>query len=194
MAETEDTPEKEGEGEGTKKKGKGKLFIIIGAVVLLVVIGVVAFLFLSKGEKKEGEGAEGEEGAAEHAEEEKTHYATAQLESFIVNLGETNTFLKVTLLLEFDPALAEKATAKGSAGSGGEKEGGGGGVPPLFATRMPMIRDAIIRVLSSKKAEEVLTAAGKEELKQELIEAVNEALGVESEVVVGIYYTEFILQ
>jgi flagellar protein FliL len=57
-----------------------------------------------------------------------------------------------------------------------------------------MIKGAIIAVLSSKKASELLTRTGKETLKDELIEAINEALGLDESPVVNIYFKEFIIQ
>ena len=65
---------------------------------------------------------------------------------------------------------------------------------PQIAERLPMIKDAVIKVLSSKKAEEVLSADGKEHLKEELIEAINEAIGLEEGPVTGIYFEDFIVQ
>ena len=60
--------------------------------------------------------------------------------------------------------------------------------------REPMMRDAVIRVLSSKKAVDVLSPEGKEKLKEELVEAINEAIGLEEGPVVNVYFTEFIIQ
>jgi flagellar basal body-associated protein FliL len=56
------------------------------------------------------------------------------------------------------------------------------------------MKDAIIRILSSKKADDLLTAEGKERLKDELLEGINEAVGLEEPPVVGVFFTEFIIQ
>jgi flagellar FliL protein len=197
---SEEKPAAEGEAaEGGKKGGKKKLIIIVG-VVLLVVGIAVPMLLLGGGEEKVEEGAE-------HAEEEPTkNYLTAELPTFIVNLSESSSFLKVTMLVEYDPEAIAKAEAKlgakgakGGGGGGGHGGGGGGepkpgGLPPVMGAREPMIKDAIIRVLSSKKVDEVLTVEGKERLKEELIEAINEALALEDPPIVGVYFTEFIIQ
>ncbi len=195
--------EKEGKTEeAPPPKSKKKLFIIIGVVVLLAVIGAVLALMLGgKAKAPEGEGAEI---AEEQMKEVK--YKTARMETFVVNLSESTSFLKVTMLLEYDPSILEGASKKGSAGggahggggSGGEGggEGGakGGGLPAIIQEREPMIKDAIIRVLSSKTAQEVLSAEGKEKLKEELIEAINEAIGLEEAPITNIYFIEFIVQ
>jgi flagellar FliL protein len=189
--------EAHGEGhaeEAPKPKGKKKLLIIVTVVMLLLGGGAAFFLLGGKKEepKKEEE---------EHVEEVH-HYKTAELEPFIVNLSENNRFLKTTILLEYDPKALEATGEHGSGGeesgghgSGGGEEGGGGkgGLPEAMAGRLPMIRDAIIRVLSSKKVEEVLSGDGKEKLKEDLIESCNEAIGIEG-AVVGVYFTEFIVQ
>lgn len=196
---SEEKPAAEGEAaEGGKKGGKKKLIIIV-ALVLLVVGIAVPMLLLGGGEEKTEEGAE-------HAEEESTKsYLTAELPTFIVNLSESSSFLKVTMLVEYDPEAIAKAEAKlgakgakGGGGGGGHAGGGGepkaGGLPPVMGAREPMIKDAIIRVLSSKKVDEVLTVEGKERLKEELIEAINEAVALEDPPIVGVYFTEFIIQ
>ena len=192
MAEKEEAKTEEAaEGAGSGKSKK-KLIIII-VVVLLVVLGAVGFFVL--GGKKPEENPEGAEVVEQH------HYATAQLDPFIVNLSESSSFLKVTLLLEYDAALLSKVDAHGGGGGGGGGGGHGaggeekkGGLPPIMEERKPMIRDSVIRVLAAKKTAEVLSPDGKESMKQELIEAINEALGLDEGPVVNVYYTEFIIQ
>jgi len=185
------------EGAEAKPKSKKKLiFIIAGVVVLAGGAGVP--MLLMGGDK---EAALLEE---EHHEEVK-RLETADLGIFVVNLSDTSAFLKAKIMIEFDAALVEKQTAGeagaegGGGGHGGGAGGGGGeakagGLPPHFMKRESQIKDAIIRVLSSKKADELLTAEGKERLKDELIEGVNEAVGLEEPPVVGVYLTEFIIQ
>ena len=185
------------EGAEAKPKSKKKLiFIIAGVVVLAGGAGVP--MLLMGGDK---EAALLEE---EHHEEVK-RLETADLGIFVVNLSDTSAFLKAKIMIEFDAALVEKQTAGeagaegGGGGHGGGAGGGGGeakagGLPPHFMKRESQIKDAIIRVLSSKKADELLTAEGKERLKDELIEGVNEAVGLEEPPVVGVYFTEFIIQ
>jgi flagellar basal body-associated protein FliL len=150
-------------------------------------------------------GGGGEEKKDEHAaaEEEVKHYTTVALDTFIVNLSANTAFLKVGMILEYDAGVLDKAAlhahGEGGEGHGGGASGGGGeaeagGMHPVMAGRQPMIKDAIIRVLSSKKPEDVLTVEGKEKLKEELIEGINEAIGIEEDVVVNIYFTEFMVQ
>jgi flagellar FliL protein len=189
---SEEAEKKEGgEEHAEPPKSKKKLLIIV--VVLLLAIGGGAFAMLG-GSKPP---------AAETEEvEEKKEYKLAEVETLVVNLSESTSFLKTKLLLEYDPSVLHpvgEEGAEGGGGHGGGHGGGGGGasptaMPPELVPRLPMIQDAIIRVLSSKRATDVLTNAGKETLKQELIEAINEVTGFDEPVVVNVYFTEFIIQ
>jgi flagellar FliL protein len=174
MAEEKEDKEKK-EGEGAGKKSKKKLIIII-AVVLVVLIGGGVGAFLALGSKPK-EGAEGEDGG-EGEEETETEEAAdgalpgavVPLDPFIVNLLIKGSFLKTTIQLEFSEPEA----------------------PHSFEASIPKVRDAIIRILSSKEAKEILSAEGKEKLRGEVREGVNKTL--ESEDVVQVYFTEFIIQ
>lgn len=193
----EEAKKEEGAAEGAaeaKPKGKGKLIIIIAVVVLLLGGGAGAFLMLGGKEEApaDGEHAEGE------AHEHERHLEAVELDPVIVNLSETSNFLKVTIMLELDSAILAKAAAAHAGAAGG---GGGGHEAPKGAVlpeplthRGPIIRDAIIHVLSSKKAAEVLSLEGKEQLKEELVEALNEASGLEEGPVVAVYFNDFIVQ
>lgn len=186
--ETENEESTAGEEGGSSKGGKGKLFIIIGVVVLLVG-GGAGFMLMGSG------GAE-EEVEVEH----QVHYERISLGTFVVNLSEKTDFLKVTIVLEYNPELLHQGGDHGGGAHGAHGAGGGGGgdggsgLPGVMAEREDQIKDSIIRVLSARRVADVLSVDGKEELKEELIEAINEAIGLEEGPVVGIYFTEFILQ
>lgn len=199
MADEERDEEGTEEGEAAAGgKSKKKLIIIIAAVVVLIVVGVVAALMMGGEKPKE------DKGDGEHVK----NYRTLELEPFIVNLSQVSNYLKVTIILEYDADLLGQTgeggghagghrSLRGGSASGGGAAGGGSGPPPppqVFVDREPMIKDAIITVLSSKKPQDVISNEGKEILKDELIEAVNEALGLAEGPIVGLYFKEFILQ
>jgi len=168
--------------EDTKpKKSKAKLFIIIA--VVLVLAAVPAFLLVSK-EKEEVE------------IDESLFYKKALLDTFIVNLMSTKNFLKTTILIEYNPfALERWASAESNVG---KAHGGGKADPfalpePLFEKK-PALSDAVIRVLSSKKADELLTVQGKEALKEELIASLNDALKATETIITNVLFSEFIIQ
>jgi flagellar FliL protein len=193
-AKTEEAP-----AEGApKKKSKKVIFIALGVVLLVAGAGVP--MFLMGGAPEETAVAPEED----HNEEVK-HLETADLGSFVVNLSEATSFLKAHLLVEYDNMVVEKqmkphADAKGHAaeegggGHGGGEKVGAAPLPEFMAKREIQIKDTILKVLSSKKADDVLTPDGKERLKDELIEGLNEAVGLEEPPLTSVYFTEFIIQ
>ena len=58
--------------------------------------------------------------------------------------------------------------------------------------KLPLVRDIVISVLSSKTVDEISTSKGKEKLKQEILNQLNKYL--ESGEVRYIYFTEFMIQ
>jgi flagellar FliL protein len=184
--------EKEEGAEAPKKKGNKMIPIIAVALLVLLVGGGMGFAFMGGGKETEPEEV--------HVE---PLLKIAKLEPFIVNLGEHTAFIKVSLLLEYDQHILDSVIAGHGSGGGHGYGGGaaGGGAPPdptalpeVMLAREPMVRDAIIRVLASKRAVEVLTIDGKERLKEEIVESVNEALQFSESTVTNVYFAEFIVQ
>ena len=172
------------EGEvAPPKKSKKLVLIVVGGLVLLLV-GVGGFFALGSKEEVVEE---------EEPKEEVKTYETIEFDPFIVNLSENASFLKVKLLVEYDPSIFAKYEAEGAHGSGGG-EAKGPVMPGKMVARYPIIRDAVIRILSSKTATELLTLDGKDTLKEELVEAINTAIGLDEGPVVGVYYVEFMIQ
>lgn len=187
MAEAEEEEKKEGEGEAAPKKSKKKLIIIVVAVLVLLGGGIGGFLVLGK--KPPAEEAE-----AEKEHEEHEHLEVVELDNFIVNLSENSSFLKIRINLEVSSDALHSTAPDAAGGGGGHGGGDKSGLPGALGAREPMIRDSIIRILSSKRAEEVLSPEGKDTLKEELVDAVNEAVGAEEPIVQGVYFADFIIQ
>jgi flagellar FliL protein len=181
--------EKKDAAEGEVKKKSKLPLIIIVVVVLLLGGGAAAFFLMGSSAPVDGVPKE----PVERIEQVK-------LEPFIVNLSDNSNFLRTVLVLEYDYniVVGEKASntedgvAEGSAGAGGEM------IPTelvgALATREPHIRDAVIGVLSAKKASEVLSVEGKEILKEELLDAINDATGLDEPGVLAVYFLDFIVQ
>lgn len=134
-------------------KRKGKLLIIIIAVVAVLAIGggLGAYLLMSKPDAEEN-AKQGED--EEHAEEEHPP-VYEKLESFTVNLADQQYYLQIeemTLLVD-DAEVQEK-----------------------IKTRLPEVRDALFRLLSSKTAEELFNKEGKDQLAEEIRKEVNDIL------------------
>ena len=163
--------------------GKKKKFIIIGAAVAVaIILGVVVFMMMGKGGKKEagakdeakteakaegeGHGGGGKEGAAGAA---STIYP---LEPFIVNIydGQELRYLKVKVELE----MASPA------------------VKPELDARLAPIRDAVLILLSTKTLQEVQDVQGKNQLKEEILAAINK--NIPPGKIAKVYFTDFVVQ
>lgn len=194
----EEAPDAGGEGAAGPKKAKSKLVLIIVIAVLLVgLIGVGGYLAVSMlGGKKAAKGAaehgapaaEGEKGEppaeGEHGGGEASGEAggaeggagqmgvLVSLDPFIVNLASDagKRYLKITIQLELArPGMANEVT-----------------------NRMPQIKDAVITVLSSKAADDLLTIEGKFRLKEQVLTRINNLLT--TGVVKNIFFVEFVIQ
>lgn len=178
MAKDEQSP---AETEGGSKK---KMFIIIGAAVAVaLVLGVVAFMLLGKGDKKEG----GKEGAKTEAKAEGGHGAAAEghggkdgaagasnmfpLEPFIVNIydGQELRYLKVKVEMEMAGATKGDLDA-----------------------RLAPIRDAVLVLLSAKTLHDIQDVQGKNQLKEEILVAVNKIITPGK--ISKVYFTDFVVQ
>jgi len=167
----------EAEGGG----GKNKLFIIIGAAVAVaVVLGVVAFMLMGKGDKKEKGNkeeakteakAEGGHGGAAAGKEGAAATNIYPLEPFIVNIydGQELRYLKVKVELEMSTAV------KGD----------------LDARLAPM-RDAILVLLGSKTLQDIQDLQGKNQLKEEILVAINKIITPAK--ISRVYFTDFVVQ
>ena len=106
----------------------------------------------------------------------------------IVNLADTGIlrYLKTTIVLEvFDPENPTGAVK--SAETKGKEE-----LPKDLKPKAVVIEDKITAILSAKTATELMTAAGKQHLKQELREGLNQTLHEDR--ILGVFFTDFIIQ
>ncbi|HEY3308104.1 MAG TPA: flagellar basal body-associated FliL family protein [Desulfuromonadaceae bacterium] len=183
----DEQPVTETEGGGGNKK---KLIIIGAAVAVAVVLAIMAFTLMGKGDKKTAkEGAEaGTEAKADGKAEAKTegggHGGGAKegaqagatnvfaLEPFIVNIydGQELRYLKVKVEMEMaNPAVK------------GELE-----------VRLAALRDAILVLLSSKTMQDIQDVQGKNQLKEEILGAVNKQIPPGK--IAKIFFTDFVVQ
>jgi flagellar FliL protein len=147
-------------------KKKSSLPIIIGALIVLLGGGGEAWFYLHHGKS-----AEAAAPVVEKAPEFMVH-----LETFTVNLAdpEESHFLRITIDLGLDHA------PKGAA------EKGTGDFP------VARVRDAILSVLARAKADVLMTPEGKDQLKHDLIQALQTS--VPDSNVRNVYFTEFLVQ
>jgi flagellar FliL protein len=179
--------EKEAAEGQEEKKGGNKLVIIIVAVVLvvLIIVGVVVMMLLG-GDEEEAKGggaapaaqqaaAPAAKGAGAKRVADKVYTSVGpmhELKRFTVNLltDSGKKYLRTTLTLELDsPDLV---------GELGQKD---------YA-----LRDIIINILTSKTFEEISTTKGKDRLKDEIVETLNQSL-VDGQIK-NVFFTEFVVQ
>lgn len=173
--------EKGEEAAAPPAKSKKKLYVIAAAVVLVVAAAAGAFFFLrpkpDPGQFTEEDAADGESGAVpegqvgedEFAEDEEALGAIFPLETFVVNL-DAGKYLRCQVQLEFSQR----------------------DVPKRFHVKLVPIRDGIISLMSSRNAEEIGSEKGREALKTEIKDLVNEVMRKEE--IKRVYFTQFVVQ
>lgn len=202
--------------EGSPKKKKPLLLIIV-AVIVLALGGGGAFFFLKRGKAAEAE-AEGKEKKSEKGkkkakdeeeeEEEPAPEEKAGAESgpehgkdgkpakskFNVKSLDLPDDKDVKKVIELQPFVVNLADREGSRylrmsvsiGVGESKEEK---PDPILMTR---VRNAMLAVLTTKTADEILTPQGKSVLRKELLKAARAA--IEEPHIEAIYITDFIVQ
>lgn len=160
----------------TEKRGsKGLLIAIIGVLLVLIIAIIVAVILLLGGEKEQERTQEVKkerpkvDGRSDYA---RPGPIFAIPESFVVNLMGQNgrRYAKTSISLEMSAIeLQKEVTAK-----------------------LPLIKDTIIRVLSSKTFEEISTPKGKDKLKEEITQELN-AFMLDG-YIKSVFFTEFVIQ
>lgn len=168
--------------EEKKKSNKGLIIAIVGILVLLIVaVVVLVFIFLGGKEQPPAEG----EGGHQTTKEAPAHANGAARsdfakmgptfvipEPFVVNLMGQNgrRYVKASIALELSsPELQKEVT-----------------------TKLLLIKDTIIRVMSSKTFEEISTPKGRDKLKEEILQEINSYM-VDG-YIKSVLFSEFIIQ
>lgn len=182
------------EAAAAAPKSKKKLIVILAIVLALAAVGGgVAFFMMQKKEDahhakakpaKEGEEAEAEAEEGEHEEaaeaeghaDPKTALTYVQFETFTVNLlpDPDDKFLQLDLTIEVKGAeLAEK-----------------------FKTQMPVLRNRVLLLLTSKKATDIATPEGKKQLSEELLAELKKPFTASGKPlkVTQVLFTSFVIQ
>ena len=151
-------------GEASPKKSPRGILLILGLAVVIMA-GVGGFLFLKRAKA-----------ATPHTEQDSAPVevkAVLHLETFTVNMNdpEQKTYLRIGI----DLGLGKAAKSEGK------------GPAPTA-----LVRDTILSILMAAKPDEVTTGEGKAQLKQRLLEALQQR-APELEVS-EIYFTEFLMQ
>ncbi|RDU68135.1 flagellar basal body-associated protein FliL [Helicobacter cholecystus] len=164
-----------------KKSNKGLIIAIVGILVLLILaIVIIVFIFLggSKEAPAEGEASQTKEsteqqrGVTQRSDFVKLGPTFVIPEPFVVNLMGQNgrRYVKAQIALELSsPELQKEVT-----------------------TKILLIKDIIIRVMSSKTFEEISTPKGRDKLKEEIVQEINTY--IVDGYIKSILFSEFIIQ
>jgi len=184
MAEEEKTEE---ESAPEKKKSGNMLMIIIIVVLILIILGGAVVALLMMGGEDE---ATPVQQTAPQAQTQRTKKSEPDanffndsrklndigilypLDSFTVNLKSDSgrRYLKTTISLELE---GEELSLELDANA-------------------PVLRDRIIRILTSKTLEEISSKKGKQKVSRQIIDTLNAMLSDGK--IKGIYFTEFVIQ
>lgn len=183
---------KEGAAPAAAESGSKKLAIMAGIVAAnLLIVVVLTVVLVNHWKPKDPAVLEAAtKQKEEEAEREKQTKMGETLKDpivVVVNLaGNSDRFLKASLVLEYEP----KEGAKG--GGEGEGEKGGGGDPEIMK-RLPKIKAIAIEILSTKTAEELADLDGKRKILTQLKNEMNKIFP-EPETIKNIYFSDFIIQ
>lgn len=187
--EQEETQEQE--NETTQKKSSSLVLIIVIVVLIftLIIGGVIVALLLSGDDEMPQQQMGSNQGQMMNnpsrgsQQPMRSNKATARvidmevgpmfpLDGFTINLlsDSGRRYLKVTINLE----LKDEETAA------------------ELEAKSPIIRDIMIRVLTSKTLEEIATAKGKDKLKDQLVNQIN--LRLQDGEIKNVYFVEFVVQ
>ena len=184
MAEEETKEETEAPAE--KKSGNMLLIIIIVVLVLLILLGAVGFLLMGGDDEEEMQSAPVEKVKSKKSSKSRKSSSVSMddsrqlseigilypLDTFTVNLKSDagRRYLKVTMSLELEgEELSLELDAKTA-----------------------VLRDRIIRILSSKTLEEISSKKGKGKVSAQVMDTLNSMIA-DGEIK-GIYFTEFVIQ
>ena len=168
-----------------EKKSNNMLIIIIGVVVvLLIIIGIVVVLLMGGDDEEAIQEVSQERVKAKKSKSRKSSPSFADnrrfsdigilypMGTFTVNLKSDSgrRYLKVAMSLELEgDELSLELDAK-----------------------TPVLRDRLIRILSSKTLEEISSKKGKAKVSTQIMDTLNSMI-TDGEVR-GIYFTEFVIQ
>jgi flagellar FliL protein len=160
MAESKAAPAKPGAdagGDGAKPAAKKKnlkpVILIAAAVVLLGGGGAAYFLLRPHSDPAaEAAGKDGKEKVEEAKEGKKPSFV--EFEPFTSNLKDPEKFLQIKLTFLVDSDKAAES----------------------LKDIMPVVRSAIVPVLSSQDAAEIMTSEGKEKMSKQIVDATNQSI------------------
>lgn len=186
----EDLPE-----GGEKKKSGNLLLIIIIAVLFLIIIigGIIAFMMMGSHEEEAGAAKTTKEASA-HGDKKATEAAATEGEHADSGDSHGDSSTEVGIMFPLDlftvNLLSESGRRYLKVEMNLELEGEELAIE--LEKKKPVLRDIIIRILSSKSLEEISTAKGKESLKEQIVSELNKR--VKDGKIKNVYFVDFVVQ
>ena len=173
--ETDETPDEQTEGND---KGGLKKIIMIVAIVLLVIGGAGAAYFLggnSSTPTTDNVEVPIEEPEEEETEEEEADPIYLPLKQFVMSFDHNGDIRYLQLSIQV-MSYQQDAIDK-------------------VAANMPAVRNSLIMLFSSQNYDSLQSIKGKEQLREEVMDAINTVVRLKGKVVVNdVFFTDFVLQ
>ncbi|MBW1940508.1 MAG: flagellar basal body-associated FliL family protein [Deltaproteobacteria bacterium] len=152
-------------------KKKQYIFIIIG-LVIIIAMGAGFYILFNKLSSLDMKSNENATVSSEKNDDDNNMGVLYPLDTFIVNLADQGgrRYLRVKMDLELKKQENSDELTK----------------------KIPMIRDAVLKLLPAKSMKDIHSVAGKNALHDEIIIKLNGLL--KKEIVTNIYFTEFVIQ
>ena len=172
--------------EETENKGGGNKGLLIVLIVLIVLLlGAIGFIgwYVFMGQKKDNANNQQEQVEKKEDKGENAKTFTAEVKDMVLNVTTAKGRIK---LMKLSLALVSTEPT----------------FEQIVTDSEPEIKDAVIRAVSARNAEELLTVAGKELLKEELLKDINEVINeatianpnIKKNIVKKIYFTAFVMR
>ncbi|WP_345991615.1 flagellar basal body-associated protein FliL [Sulfurimonas sp. HSL-1716] len=184
MAEEKKTEETEA-GAETKKSNSLMLIVIIIVLVVVILIGAIIAVLMMGGDSS----------SSKQVQKNVQQSASSQpMKRSHAELDNSRTLNKIGILYPLDTFTVNLLSENGSRYLKAQisLELSGQELAAELDSKKAVIRDRILRLLSSKSLEEVSTLKGKDKLSEQMMDVLNPMLTDGS--INGIYFTEFVIQ
>lgn len=174
-----------------KKGGKGLVIVLAILVVLLLgAVGALGYFMYAKGmfdpQAQQAAAAAPAPAAQQQAsstpEEEQGEKFLASIDNLVLNVSDAKGRSKL-MKLSFTMKTIEPT------------------IPQIVEINKAQITDSVIRQISARSSEELMTVGGKEMLKEEMIEEINKIINdsigeqeIKKDCVKDIYFTSFVIK
>lgn len=168
-----------------KKSGNMLLIIIIVVLVLLILVGAVVAILLMGGDDSSQQNMQQNQPKQQQMNQQPQGHT---------NLASSTPFMEIGTMFPLDTFTVNLLSDSGKRYLKVEMnlELGNEELGAELDSKTPVIRDTIIRLLSSKSLEEISTAKGKGKLKQQIVDQLN--MRLRDGQINNVFFTEFVVQ